>query len=468
MAEITAMSVIRSVITDVTDRRRMGYGIRACQERERDFSSKLEMELAGIAMVPEARARMNDALTEYWDSKPRLAEPGTLGREVVIGAGFHAAVYAAARVRAGFPKPLVLEQGSGEQVGGAFAVSLNPVFRLNSRSRPGKLGLPDQDRALNYLPGGLIQPSMITSEEYPTNADMAWIIRLALAQYADVCTGETTTRLGSARGNLMTVTTTTGALRDCRVLDARGAGQPEPAQLSNRTTMPTFMQLMARMGGMFPLRGMQQAAVIGGGDSARCAIESLLGLAPGHMSAIGLDYVQRVDWYTDLPVNQPTCDDFRTVQRGRYIRIAQFLEGNQSQPTVRLRVMNQRGFATPAADSVLVGDRSYDMAVNCTGGTLPALDDGGLSYFPVVAGTSEPVRRSRGGAQTMLATMATPVQSYRIGPAADLEFSVAEERAGITAIPANKIAIFRLAPRTAALAATLPGVGERSSDESSF
>jgi hypothetical protein len=456
-------AVIRNVINEVADRRRMSAGMKACAEREGDFASEAEMQLAGLAMVPEARQRMNDALTEYWETRSAGAFEASLTsrvannydkREIIIGGGFQAAVYAANRVRMGFPRPVVLERSDARQVGGAFAVSLNPVFRLNSRSRPGPAGLPDQDKALNELPGGLIQPSMLSSEEYSTNADIAWIVRLTLAQYADVYPGITVSTIKpgpfsyDGPGYSLQLETSTGTFSAGRVLDARGMGDERSSDLGDRVL--TFSQLMARMGGMFPLRGMQQVAVIGGGDAGKCAVESLLGIAPGNSSFIGLDYVTRVDWYTGGSISSQTCSEFRDAQRGRYIKLAQALEGNVSNPSTRLRVMSAKGYATPAGErAVLVNDRTYDMAAECTGSTLPDISD---PESPLGYST---VRRNRG---TILGTQATPYPAYRIGPSAGIGFSDAEFDAGIAANPPSKVAIFRLAPRTAALATMLGGL----------
>jgi hypothetical protein len=98
-------------------------------------------------------------------------------------------------------------------------------------------------------------------------------------------------------------------------------------------------------------------------------------------------------------------------------------------------------------DGVLVNDRTYDMAILAVGSSRTSLDDQ-LGYTPV--------RRNDRG--TSLATQAAPFSSYRIGPAAGLEFSDAEYAAGVAEIAANRVAMFRLAPRTAALAAMLPGL----------
>ena len=454
---------IQNVIDQVKDKNRLSAGIDACRERPSDFASDTEMELAGIAMVPEARQLMSDALTRYW--RENYSDGFGLNTfsqaEIIIGGGFHAAVYAANRVRMGFPRPTVLEQNSAERVGGAFAMSLSPVFRLNSRNRPGTAGLPDQDKALNYLPGGLLQPSMMTSEEYPTNADMAWLIRLTLAQYARVYTGVTVTDITSeiGFGNRARLSTSAGDITPARVIDARGLGTENGLQGADGQRVLTFGQLMARMGGMFPLRGMKQVAVIGAGDSGKCAVESLLGIAPGNTSAIGLDYVQRVDWYTNGTISGQTCSEFRDRQRGRYIRIAQYLDGNVSNPSTRLQVMSATGYVTAMPDGAIVNERTYDMVVVCTGSKRPSLNDDGLDYFAVRQGTGgQLVDAGSGSRGTQLATQASPFASFRIGPAAGLSFSTREFDSGIAEIPANQVAMFRLAPRTAALAAILPGV----------
>lgn len=469
-SSVLVNSTIRDVIDEIADRRRMSAGITACRERVNDFSGELEMQLAGIAMVPEARDYMTERLTQYWDepASRSLAGLDLTGREVIIGGGYHAAVYCASRVRAGFPRPVVLERGTGEAVGGAFAMSMQPVFRLNSRSRPGPAGLPDQDKALNYIPGGIIQPGMLSSEEYSDNAIMAWAIRVTLAQFADVYCGVTVTGInggpgGSGSASGLSLKTSAGRLLAGRVLDARGCGdaREDAQQAANGTTILTFPQMMARMGRMFPLRGMRQVAVIGSGNSGLCAAESLLGIAPGNSSAIGLDYVTRVDLYVKaLPGTSPeqTCSEFRKAQRGRYIRIAQFLRGNKSNPSTRLRIMpsSERAMASALPDGALVRERTYDMAVLATGFRLPVLDDP-FGYTDVRAGTGRTT-----GTGTILARRAFPFQSYRIGPAAGIEFSNAEVAAGVAEVTANRVAMFRLGPRTAALASMLPAPGAAS------
>jgi hypothetical protein len=447
MAEPELAPVIRDVIEQCKDKKRLSDGITACTTRMGDFTSEAEMQLAGIAMVPEARQLMTDALTQHWDATGNTVMTSRLaGREVIIGGGLHAAIYAASRTAMGFPRPVVLERGDASGIGGAFAMSMQPAFWLNSRSRPGPPGLPDQDKALNAIPGALLQPSMISSQEYISNADMAWLIRLALAQSTDVARGVTVTGLATNGGQVQLITSK-GTIRCARVLDARGLGDPRFTGTSDRIL--NFPQFMARMGTMFPLRGMQQVAIIGGGNSGLCAAESLLGIAPGHASPIGLDYVSRADIYAP-ELNGQTCETFRAGQRGRYVRLAQMLDGNVSNPSARLRVVGSQGYPALVPGGVLVNDRTYDMAIMCTGYALPALRGTDFRNYG-------PVRATDLG--TTLATRAdNEVECYRIGPAASIPFSDGERAAGIAAEPASQVAMFRLAPRTAALAATLPAL----------
>ncbi len=459
-AEIPLTPVIQNVIDTVSDKNRLAAGMRACETRRSDFASEREMRLAGIAMIPGARELMDEALTTVWEKNTGdIKNSGDYRqREIVIGAGYSAAVYCAIRVRMGFPKPVVLELNGPEQVGGAFAYSLHPVFRLNSRSRPGPVGLPDQDKALNYLPGGLLQPAMIFSEEYPTNADLAWLIRLTLAQYAIVIPGVTVTALSAMLGNSVRVTTNQGVVTPGRVIDARGTGTELATGQADNNRILTFRQYMARMGGMFPLRGVQQVAIVGGGNGGLCAAESVLGIAPGHTSVTGLDYPVRADLYA-TSIDGRTCDNFRTGSRGRYIRLAQALEGNVSQPTTRLRVISQRGYVTPLPDGALVGDRTYDLAILATGSLLDVLGTD-FAYLPVRRSLNGGIERAgvpaRGAAA--IAAQAVPYPVFRIGAAADIEFSPSEVEAGIAEIPQNKISMFRNGPRIAALAMALPAL----------
>ncbi len=181
---------IQSLLTAVALRQAASEGMRAMMQRESEFPSPLQAKLTGIALDPQGREFTDQVLDAYWSDEARQHDAlssSSTDREVIIGSGFHAAVYAAVRVLSGYPKPLVLERH--EWAGGTFAMTARPTFYLNSRNRAGSAGLAgDQGASLNYLPGAPIQAANVSMVEYQTNTDMAFVIRLALAQFADVVT----------------------------------------------------------------------------------------------------------------------------------------------------------------------------------------------------------------------------------------------------------------------------------------
>jgi hypothetical protein len=441
---------VASAIDDISDRT-FSYGMEMMAERRGEFPDDLAMKLAGIAMVPAARQAFDDYLSAYWTGRQLPGFTDYAKSEVVIGDGLHAAIYCAARAAMGYSKPYVLGKSLAENTGGAFAVGGGkPVFWLNSRSRAGGQGSPDQGVSLNYLPGAPVQPDQITPGEYSTNADVRFAVRAALAQHAMVIPGSEVTDLNQSSSAPTCWDVTFGDRTETfgRVLDMRGIGTPV-FDGSNGSTVITFAEFMTRMAGTFPLRGLQRVAVIGGGDSAKCAAESLLGIAPAtHMSATALDYVGKVDWYAgDDVITTGGCMSWRDG-RGRYIRLGQYLPGNVSQPSPRLQMFTQRVTPTPlAGGTVLIGERSYDLAVVCTGSVLPPLGGYGTGSFTPYRVNGAAIARSL-----------SEFEVYRAGPAAALGFSSAEIDSGVASNPANSVAIFRNAPRTYALGSVLPSL----------
>jgi hypothetical protein len=297
---IEASAPIQSLLAAVAVKQSAAQGMRTMMQRESEFPTPLAAKLTGIGLDPQGREYADQVLDAYWSDQARqeetLSDSGS-DREVIIGAGFHAAVYAATRVLSGFPKPLVVERG--QRAGGTFAMTDRPTFYLNSRNRPGGAGLAgDQGVALNYLPGAPIQAANVSMAEYQTNTDMAFVIRTALAQYADVVTNAKVASVVRDGTGVEIQLENRDPLFAGRVIDARGLGDPAEQDVANGTTILTFPQFMARMASMWPLRSVRRAAVVGGGDSAKCAVESLLGVAPQpFMAAAALDWVQRIGLY---------------------------------------------------------------------------------------------------------------------------------------------------------------------------
>jgi hypothetical protein len=374
---------IRSLIATVALRRAASSGMRAMMERESEFPSVLQAKLTGIALDPNGRDLADDVLDTHWSDEARQRDvlaSSSPDREVIIGSGFHAAVYAAIRVQRGYPKPLVLERH--ERAGGTFAMTARPTFYLNSRNRAGNGGLAgDQGSSLNYLPGAPIQAANVSMVEYQTNTDMAFVIRLALAQAADVIpTAKVLSVSGHGPGMEIEIEIENhGRLLAGRVIDARGLGDPSDQKVANGETILTFGQFMQRMARRWPLRGVRRAAVIGGGDSAKCAVESLLGIAPQpSMAAAALDTVGRIDWYsTRLPT---TCERWQQDVRGRYQALGRYLRPDRLGAR-RLTVVGRRAQPIALPGMGLIGGRTYDLVVLCTGNQETPIDGLDLGSF---------------------------------------------------------------------------------------
>lgn len=439
---------IEALLNAVASRPAASEGMRMMTQRESEFSSSLQAQLTGIALDPRGRELADQVLDAYWSDEARQQDAlasSSPDREVIIGAGFHAAVYAATRVLSGYPKPLVLERN--ERAGGTFAMTARPTFYLNSRNRAGIPGLAgDQQASLNYLPGAPIQAANVSMIEYQTNTDMAFVIRLALAQFADVVTNATVRSVTGDRAAVEIEIEDRGPLRAGRVIDARGLGDPTGQDVANGTTILTFTQLMQRMNGTWPLRGVRRVAVIGGGDSSKCAVESFLGVAPQpFMAAAALDSVGRIDWYSDqLPT---TCDEWQDEIRGRYQAIGRYLRPDRS-GVRRLTVLRRRPRPVALPGTGLIDGRAYDLVVVCTGNREMNIDQLGLGSFDLYAIPSG----------NTVARVHYYLPAFRVGPHAKLPFTSQELDDGIADIPANAVSMFRTANQTAALAATLPAV----------
>ena len=439
---------IESLLTAVAMRRAASAGMRAMMERESDFPSPLEAKLTGIAVDPNGRGFANQVLDTYWSDEPRKQDALTSSstdREVIIGSGFHAAVYAAVRVLSGYPKPLVLERN--ERAGGTFAMTARPTFYLNSRNRAGSAGLAgDQGASLNYLPGAPIQAANVSMVEYQTNTDMAFVIRLALAQFAEVVTNAKVLSVSRDGTGVEIEIADRDPLLAGRVIDARGLGDPGNQDVANGTTILTFPQFMQRMANIWPLRGVRRVAVIGGGDSAKCAVESFLGIAPQpFMAAAALDSVGQIDWYSDqLPTS---CKRWRREIRGRYQAIGRYLRPDRL-GLRRLNVLDRRARALALPSTALIDGRTYDLVVLCTGNQetdIEGLDFGSFDEYAIPDAN-------------VVARQHYNQPAFRVGPHARLPFTAQEREDGIADIAANAVSMFRTATKTSALAATLPAV----------
>ncbi|MGC5054947.1 hypothetical protein ACLQ2S_26280 [Micromonospora sp. DT48] len=435
---------IQALLAAVSLRPAAAEGMRAIMQRQSEFPSQTQAQLTGIALDPYGREFADQFLDTYWSDEQRqrdIVSAGSTDREVIIGSGFHAATYAAVRVLAGYPKPLVLERH--QRVGGTFALTARPTFWLNSRNRAGGAGTAgDQGASLNYLPGAPIQAADLSMIEYQPNTDMAFVIRLALAQFTDVVTNANVSSVSAAGTGAKIEIEGKAPLMAGRVIDARGVGDPIPDG-ANGTTVLTFGQFMQRMAGMWPLRGLRRVAVIGGGDSAKCAVESCLGLAPQpFMAAAALDQVDRIDWYAeDLPT---TCEQWQTDIRGRYQATGRYLRPDR-RGVQRLTVLSRRVRPIALPDAGLIDGRTYDLVIVCTGNRETPIGGLDLASFD----------QYRAADGNVVARKHYTLPAFRVGPHARIPFTATERADGVADIAPNAVSMFRTAPKTAALAATL-------------
>lgn len=444
-AEIEPSPLVEKVLTTLTN---MGLveGMNMALARRADFGSRLEALLTGVALDPLARPVADRLLDDYWAEQnvDNMLDGALTTAEAVVGSGFHAAVYAATRVRKGFPRPYVLERET--RVGGTFAMTAAPTFYLNSRNRPGGPGLAgDLGASLNHLPGGIIQATNVGMSEYQTNTDMAFVIRLTLAQFANVLPGVRLLRV-DGDGDLVLQTPRRQAEEwFCgRVIIATGCGVPAERPRGERNRVLTFPEFMARMEKPWPLQGLRRVAVVGDGDSGKCAVESLLGLAPQpFMSCAALDHVQLVDWYgPNLP---NTCEAWQDTIRGRYQRIGRYLRPDRMGNT-RLRVVQREGSPDELPDGVIIDGRSYDLVVTCCGVGRETIEGVGFpDRLDAVEASNEEV----------IARADEERQLFVVGPAAGIPFGQRERDDGIALVPQNRVAMFRTGTKTALLAAQL-------------
>lgn len=411
---------VRDLLTEIRNRRDMNEGVRAMKERSGDFRSSLAATLTGVAIDRDARAHFDNGLDEMWEETTLPTQT----EEIVIGSGLHAAVYCAVRVANGHPKPLVIEQN---RVGGIFAVSKGPTFYLNSRNRPGPLGTPGREEALNVLPGAPIQPADLSGDEYQRNSDLAFAIRATLAMYGRVVKR---TYSGYNSGGSVTFADGTRIVAK-RLIKATGLGAPLVTPRSEREL--TFPQFMARLDDPFPFRDMKRVAVIGAGDSGRTVIEALTGQGPStRWSVASLDWVEKIDWLgIDVGGGLINRENWEVCNRSRYKGIGRLL-GTRVNGRVDRAVT-----VVPGYNSVLLDGVAYDYVIWCNGFKSFSADD------PMYIVNDRIVARQN----------ASNPRVYYVGPAANLLLDNSDSPV-TRSIGESKDAIFRV-DRTASLAASL-------------
>jgi hypothetical protein len=463
---------MRKPVMEIAGERLMNDALSDALSRKGQFSSALTALMLGVAGNEQSRRHINKAMDEHWAAETGLYYSEVYD-EIIVGGGAHAAIYAAARVAAGNPPPLVLEGSS--RVGGAFAVSHARAFYLNSRNRPGPLGLPGDGGALNVLPGSMIQPADLSGDEYQVSSDLGYAVRMTLAMNAEVRSNRLVTtvarRADDYSGDYIyevqfrTSGGVTGTARARqRVIVATGLGDENrgtllgwpDAEKSGRAV--TFAQFMRKMEEPFPLRGMKRVAVIGTGDSGKTVIEALVGQGPSsRLSVASLDRPERIDWYgfteseEGYPDDRYYCRGWESNNRSRYKGIGRVLPRDSDGMDYERALVRPYSLKAQQIGSgyecVYVNGRPYDYAILCAGWSN--------NVNRTISLPTTPSEHARNG--VTVGKKCTSRKVYVVGPAADLPFEDQEIGASpkITSIPENKTALFRYAGKTAALAVSV-------------
>lgn len=439
---------VTALVTRVSRRKEVQPYLEILSTRRADFENDVAMRVAAIEMAGQ-RQLVDDGLQAMFEKDSRAKFRAD---EVIVGSGWHGTEWAITRRALGYPAPIVLEER--DYPGGCFSVCHRPGFRANSRNRPGPLGLPGQGRGLNVLPGALVQPSDLNTEEFQGNDVLAYCDRLALACNARVRPNAKVTRVGRTRNGEYEMRLEDGNyIMARRIIDARGLGScthPKGVKFDGNVVMD-YNQFLTRLDQPFPFKDWGRVAVVGAGDGANTVIEALLGIGPAQLSNTQLDFVPEIDWYA--PGNPVTKKGWSDTARCRYALIASYLpidppDAFDTLRGSRVEVIPDRGTVIRGPGGAFVNDRFYDAVILAIGFTpYASLLTGreATEYEPV---TGFPVEGQR---PSVLANKANRQEAWEIGTRAGIGFDSDEYQ--ITTFPQNKVGIFRLIGRTSRAAA---------------
>lgn len=425
---------IDSTLSAISNDSTMRVGVDRMMKRASEFATPMAAKLTGIYLNPISRDKYDSALDIAWE-ETKLPSSHS---EIVVGAGLHAAIYCAIRVKEGHPKPLVIEEK--KRAGGAFAVSRDPSFYLNSRNRPGSGGTPGREESLNFLPGALVQPADLSGAEYQTNSSVAFAIRSTLAMYAKVVTGR---KVVSYEEDGV-VLDDGKKIYAGRVICAVGLGRSTAPPVTDGKKMMDAMQFFEMLDRPSPFEGLKRVAVIGAGDSGKTVVEALIGQGPiPDYSVASLDYVEKIDWY-GVPSSCLGREQWQNNNRSRYQGIARAMRpfGELNAGRVQPREARASFFSIGYAGAYVDGAR-YDLVV-WAGGFREEDGKGDRNNYEV-KGRYVASKSGEGGG------------ILSIGPGANLPQETEPNVEGSN-IPENTVAVFRYADRTATLAMELGAV----------
>lgn len=285
------------------------------------------------------------------------------GREVIIGGGVHAAIYAATRGRMGKVQPMILERSGA--YGGPFGRLSN--FMLNSqtfsnaeafKSGPARIPFNTPSESQNYFPNFRRQVWDIAYREYPDSQDIARVVENAIMNYSEsyrYCDieweiSEDDIRLyQKGTGNRIQG-------RPSRLIIATGLKMPEPKYtVGPQTVISADLFLSA------PFVPDGRIAIVGGGDTANIVAEYLLGMSPTVLAEMP---PAQFDWYggSDMPV---TKEEFISTRTGRYMGLARHFP--ESRKNGVINPIRRKGIISQIGDYALVNFERYNLVIDATG-----------------------------------------------------------------------------------------------------
>lgn len=365
------------------------------------------------------------------------------GREVGFGAGLHMAVWAATRAAAGFAPPLVFEQNLA--TGGVFAQLQD--FRMNSVNQasvqsvatgtPSRIVPASPSDDLNWIPNSPYQAAdQAGGWEYPTSGHLCRAIQKTLKDYAVVYTGakgmkfDSNARVFTAEGEDLGVAK--------RIIFAGGVvpkDSPGTGGLAMSAVVNGFDFLAKPPRELHNLK----IAIVGGGDTAAQVAEYMLGQGLNAPSTPP----RQIHWYGGLSMPM-TKDGWMVTAHARWVGLGRHFPQRDGVFTGVVKPFAAKGKMIPLGKMAMVNGQMYDLVVMCTG------------VQPAPCPVDVPDVYSVGGmnvAKSNASQMLNGVPKvFTIGIAAQLGV---EYRPYKTRFAAAGDAIYNLAPRTAALAASL-------------
>jgi hypothetical protein len=342
---------------------------------------------------------------------------------IVIGGGVHGVTFAMnSRLR-----PYILSS----QFGGEFRG--DPLFYLNSRNRPGELGLPGTEKALNAMPGCPVQASQFDGFEYQVNTPLGFAIEVNAALYSRYRRLSAFSVEKKIDGDYLLLTNG-GGLSTQRLIIATGIGTEPKVPLEG--TLSLRAALTQLRGNTKPLK---RVAVVGAGNSGNVMVEALLGQGP-----ISAPFVDRIDWFGQRLGYREEWED---RVRSRYHAIGRDFpcEYDDSRPyRIDSRLKARRVLEGRFVESCNEVTGPYDMIVNCTGFKNQVNKLIEPLQLPLVNVYDEQ--------REVIARRVLGEEVYVVGPAAEIPFTEAPKLPQVARSSENSVAIWRTLPKTVKLA----------------